>query len=158
MAHNDGEVWQTVAPVSGWLSSDVDAMRLQRSLRQAADTFAFKALQCADVKDAGEAVAFGSSILRSYEEEQRLVQENAMLRSQLDALRRQCEEEVEWRRSARDLQVCRWQTPGLVQQLCGAVYDWFATKSCRESYLNEKRTSWCWTTNTRKLSRSWRSN
>ena len=47
----------------------------------------------------------GASLLRSYEEEQRLVQENATLRSQLEALRRQCENEAEWRRDARSLQV-----------------------------------------------------
>ena len=47
----------------------------------------------------------GASILRSYEEEHRLVQENATLRSQLEALRRQCENEADWRRDARGLQV-----------------------------------------------------
>jgi len=52
----------------------------------------------------GEAATFGASMLRSYQEEQRLVTENALVRSQLDALRRQCAQEGEWRSDARQLQ------------------------------------------------------
>jgi chromosome segregation ATPase len=100
-------VWQDVSP-GGWLTSDVEAMRLQRSFRQAADTLTFKEMQQKEMNKVGavapESKLYGASILRSYAEEQRLMQENAMLRVQLDALRRQCSEESEWRRDARSMQ------------------------------------------------------
>ena len=81
------------------------ALRLQRSFRQASDALAFRALERADAKEGrGEAKTFGSSILRAYAEEQRLVQENASVRAQLDALRKQVDEESDWRRNARALQ------------------------------------------------------
>lgn len=132
----EGNIWQPVEPLTGWLSSDADAMRLQRVFRQvgergspsrgvlrepsrelllrqrspelrpqAADSLALKTLDQADRASGGGVAAMGASILRSYEEEQRLVQENATLRSQLEALRRQCENESDWRRDARSLQV-----------------------------------------------------
>lgn len=65
-----------------------------------------RAAEGGDGGRAGEASAFGSSIMRSYEEEQRLIQDNALLCSQLHALRRQCAEEDDWRRNARELQAC----------------------------------------------------
>jgi hypothetical protein len=99
-------------------------------LTQAADTLAFQALQRADNKEICHheasgfhhiychmfydkyyindqclrASAFGASMLRSYAEEQRLIQENALVCSQLDALRRQCADEADWRRNSRELQ------------------------------------------------------
>ena len=98
----ESAVWQDVAPLTGWLASDAEAMRLQRSLRHAADALAAKKAG-GDDDHVGEAAAFGASILRSYEEEQRLVTENARLRSQLEAMRRQFDEDGEWRRDARQL-------------------------------------------------------
>ena len=79
--------------------------RRHRPRPQAADGLAFRALDRADATGGGEAAAVGASLLRSYEEEQRLVQENAALRSQLEALRRRCENEEDWRRDAHGLQV-----------------------------------------------------
>jgi len=35
MAETD--IWQHVAPLTGWLSSDADAMRLQRAFRQVSE-------------------------------------------------------------------------------------------------------------------------
>ena len=99
-------------------------------LTQAADTLAFQALQRADNKEICHhqasgfhhiychmfydkyyvneqclsTSAFGASMLRSYAEEQRLIQENASVCSQLDALRRQCADEADWRSNSRELQ------------------------------------------------------
>jgi hypothetical protein len=108
MAEMSTAVWQDVAPLTGWLTSDAEAMRLQRSLRHAADALAAKK-DAAEDGNCGEAAAFGASILRSkrnsgslqrmrLEEEQRLVAENATLRSQLDALRRQFDSQTVRRR------------------------------------------------------------
>jgi hypothetical protein len=36
----EGDIWQPVAPLTGWLSSDADVMRLQRVFRQVSERLA----------------------------------------------------------------------------------------------------------------------